>query len=274
MKNTTVLTKRLYTISSAFIVIFFWVSCKKEVFDLGLTKEFSIQSVANGANYNIKVGLPANYNSSTEKYATVYVLDGEENFDFVSKECKKISDKYNTKNVLVVSVGYGNDRSIDYTPTKVGSKTGGGEQFLNFIEAQLIPQIEQNFRADTTRDSRIILGHSYGGLFGGYAYCINNKLFGNYLLLSPSFWFDNLVSLQLEKDNRANNKNRKQLVFMGLGESENYGRMQAPFEAFYQSLIDNYTNIKLVKNRVKYLDHLGSKNPNIVMGLDYYFKNR
>ena len=47
----------------------------------------------NGATYKIKVGLPADYNSSTKKHAAIYVLDGEENFEFVSNKCKEISDK-------------------------------------------------------------------------------------------------------------------------------------------------------------------------------------
>lgn len=275
MNNKTVLIKRLLATSSAIMMMSLLSSCTKdEVFNVGETKEFTLQSTANGATYDIKVGLPANYNPSIEKYATIYVLDGKEIFGFVANKCKEISDQNALKNVLVVSIGYGKDRSIDYTPTKVSTVTGGAPQFLNFIETQLIPKMEQNYNADTTRASRVILGHSYGGLFGGFAYCVSNKVFGNYILLSPSFWFDNLVALQLEKDNRAVNKNRKQLVFMGIGEAENLGRMQAPFEAFYQALLNNYPNIKLGKNLEKNLDHLGSRNPNIIRGLNYYFQNR
>ena len=137
-----------------------------------------------------------------------------------------------------------------------------------------IPAIEEGFRVDTARNSRVILGHSYGGLFGAYAFSTHNKLFGNYLLLSPSLWFDDLISLQFEKDHRDENKNREQLVFMGIGEAENAGRMQAPFEAFYQTLRDNYAHLKLEKNMAENLDHLGSKNPNIVKGLHHYFQNR
>jgi uncharacterized protein len=274
MKKVTVLSKRVFTISGVLILLFFLASCKKEAFNSGFTKEFILQSSVGGASYNIKIGLPVNYNPSLETYASVYVLDGEENFAFVANKCKEISEKYNTKNVLVISIGYGRDRSIDYTPTKVSSVTGGSKEFLHFIETQLIPKIEQDYNADTTRDSRVILGHSYGGLFGAYAFSINNKLFGNYILLSPSLWFDNLISLQQEKDNRVNNTNRKQLVFMGIGEAENSGRMQAPFEAFYKTLYDNYADIKLTKNLEPNLDHMGSKNPNIVKGLNYYFQNR
>lgn len=274
MKNNAVRLKGMRLIISAMMLSILFSSCKKEVFDPALTHEFTIQSIADGAIYNIKVGLPTNYNPGVEKYASIYVLDGEENFDFVSNKCKEISDKLTVANVVVISIGYGKDRSIDYTPTKVSSVTGGGPQFLNFIETQLIPVIEENISVDTARSSRVILGHSYGGLFGAYAFSANNKLFGNYILLSPSLWFDNLISLQFEKDNRAENKNRTQLVFMGIGEAENLGRMQAPFEVFYQILRENYTHIKLEKNMEENLAHMGSKNPNIVKGLDYYFQNR
>ncbi len=274
MKNNAVMFQKIGTIASAIMLLFLFDSCQKEEFDPLLTKEFSIQSTANGATYTIKVGLPADYDPSVEKYATIYVLDGEENFDFVSNKCKEISSENGVSNVLVISIGYGKDRSIDYTPTKISSETGGAPQFLNFIETQLIPEMEQNYGADTARSSRVILGHSYGGLFGAYAFSTNNKLFGNYILLSPSLWFDNLISLQFEKDNRDDNRNSTQLVFMGIGEAENSGRMQAPFEAFYQALRHNYAHINLGKNLEENLDHMGSKNPNIIKGLNYYFKNR
>jgi uncharacterized protein len=274
MKKNQVRVKSLRTIATAVILVFFLGSCSKELYTSGLTKEFALQSADNGATYNIKVGLPVNYNSSGEKYATIYLLDGKDIFGFVANKCTEISDKYAAKNVIVVSIGYGRNRSIDYTPTKMSSVTGGGPQFLNFIETQLIPAIEENYNADTSRDSRVILGHSYGGLFGVYAFTVNNKVFGNYILLSPSLWFDNLVSLQLEKDNRGNNKERKQLVFMGIGESEEKDRMLAPFEAFYQTLHENYSAIKLEKNLEKNQNHMGSRNPNIVKGLNYYFQNR
>lgn len=274
MKNKNVKFNGKRTLTMILMLVFLFGSCKKEEFDLLLTHEFVIQSKANGASYNIKVGLPANYNPGVEKYASIYVLDGEENFDFVSNKCKEISDNLAVQNVVVISIGYGKDRSIDYTPTEVSTVTGGGPKFLNFIESELIPAIEGSVSVDTARSSRVILGHSYGGLFGAYAFTANNKLFGNYLLLSPSLWYDNLISLQYEKDKRNENKNRSQLIFMGIGKEENFGRMQAPFEAFCQILHDNYPQLKLEKNSEANLGHVGSKNPNIVKGLEYYFKNR
>ncbi|MBL7872565.1 MAG: alpha/beta hydrolase [Cyclobacteriaceae bacterium] len=273
MKKRNVLSLVLGIVVGA-VVLILLASCSEEEFNPELTRTFSIQAASNGATYTIQVALPEDYNSSVEKYSTLYVLDGEENFDFVANHCEEISDQFGVANVLVVSIGYGKDRSIDYTPTKAGSSTGGGAEFLDFIEGQLVPKIEQDFRVETTRGSRVILGHSYGGLFGACVLAVNNDLFGNYILLSPSIWFDNEVSLLLEKQNRDQNKDKYQLVFLGIGELENSGRMQAPFEAFYQTLRDNYSNIDLSKNREKYLDHMGSKNPNIIKGINYYFQNR
>ena len=275
MKNKIVSIKNQLTTSGAIIMLLLISSCTKdEAFKSGVTKEFNLQSTANGASYDIKVGLPANYNPSGEKYATIYVLDGKEIFGFVANRCQEISDQYALKNVLVVSIGYGKDRSIDYTPTKVSSVTGGAPQFLNFIETQLIPKMEQDYQADSGRNNRVILGHSYGGLFGGYAFSVNNKVFGNYIMLSPSFWFDNRVALQMENDNRDKNKSSRQLVFMGIGENEERDRMLAPFEIFHQTLRDNYSNIKLAKNIEKNTSHMDSRNPNIIRGLNYYFLNR
>lgn len=250
------------------------VSCQKEDFNTELTESFSIESISSGATYPIKVALPENYSPETQTYATIYVLDGEQDFGFVAENCKKISHDLSTSNVLVVSIGYGNDRAVDYTPSNANEGGGGAEKFMQFIENELIPRIESDYAADTRSSSRTILGHSFGGLFGAYAFTNHNSVFGNYLLLSPSIWYDNEIMLKLELENREINSASHQLVFLGLGQLENQGRMLAPFEAFYQQLRDNYSNLAIQRHLEPHLDHMGSKNPNILKGLNFYFQNR
>lgn len=274
MKTLKTMILERGTMAMTLLLAVLLASCNEEKFDPASTRTFTIESTSVGATYPIQVALPENYTTSGEKFSTIYVLDGDQDFDLVANTSKTLSDRYGVRNVIVVSIGYGRDRSIDYTPTETGSSTGGAPEFLEFIANELIPRIEQDFNANTARESRVILGHSYGGLFGAYAFAVNNKVFGNYILLSPSLWFDNEVSMSLEKQNRADNKDIRQLVFMGIGEAENSGRMQAPFEAFYQILRDNYSDISLSKNREDNLSHMGSKDPNISKGLDYYFQNR
>lgn len=253
-----------------------WVlaSCQEQVAEPDHVMQFSLASAATGARYEIKVALPEGYWSSNGSCGVIYVLDGDENFNLVASECEKLSARYSTENVLVVSIGYGRSRDLDYTPTKTSSSMGGAPQFLQFIREELVPRMQADFRADTSRSSRMILGHSFGGLFGAYAFATDNDLFGNYLLLSPSLWFDNEVTLRMEAARRNTLKDRDQLVFLGQGKMENMGKMQAPFEAFYQVLSNHYPNVRLAKNLEDDLGHMGSKNPNIRKGLEFYFQNR
>lgn len=256
------------------LVLVVIASCKKESFSSDLTREFTIHSVSSNADYHIKVAIPKQFDPSVQKLATLYVLDGEENFDFVANQCKDISTNLGTSNVLVVSIGYGNDRAVDYTPTKAEEGGGGAEKFMLFVQDELIPKIESDFGADTIRESRAILGHSFGGLLGAYAFTNHNKVFGNYILLSPSLWYDNEVTLRFEKQHRDTNKNNQQLVFLGLGEMENGGRMLAPFMAFCQLLKNHYPAMTFSSHLEPRLDHRGSENPNITKGLNFYFRNR
>lgn len=249
-------------------------SCQKKDFSAELTESFSIESTYSKAKYPIKVALPENYKPETQTYATIYVLDGEDNFDFVAENCKKISHDLSTANVLVVSIGYGNDRIVDYTPTKAKEGGGGAEMFMQFIELELIPKIESEYAVDTERSGRTIMGHSFGGLLGAYAFTNHNTVFGNYIMLSPSIWYDNEIMLKLEQENRLINSNNRQLVYLGLGQLENMGRMLAPFEAFYQRLQDNYSVIALQRHLEPHLNHMGSRNPNILKGLKFYFQYR
>jgi len=249
-------------------------SCQEDVADPNFVTQFSITSAVNGATYNIKVAQPSNDLSSGGHCAVIYVLDGEENFNLVADECEKLSARYGTENVLVVSIGYGRSRDLDYTPTKTSDSMGGAPEFLQFIKEELVPRMEVEFQADTARSSRVILGHSFGGLFGAYAFAADNGLFGNYLLLSPSLWFDDEVTLYMEVAARSALKDKQHLIFMGQGDKENMGKMQAPFEAFYRVIREHYPNARIAKNLEADLGHMGSRNPNIRKGLDFYFQNR
>ena len=57
---------------------------------------------------------------------------------------------------------------------------------MSFIEKELIPFVESNYRAN---DYRILEGHSLGGLFAASAFMDNPDLFDGYIVMSPSFWW-------------------------------------------------------------------------------------
>lgn len=255
------------------ILLLLALSCKKKIQAPDAVQQFTIQSTSNSGYYDIKVAIPESYNGN-KKYSALYILDGDDNFNFVADQCKKLSRKYAKDNVLVVSIGYGHNRTQDYTPTNAPEGQGGAPAFMDFIYKELIPKMESDFSVDTTRSGRIILGHSFGGLFAAYAFTNHNTVFGNYIMLSPSLWYDNEILLQYEQVNRTSINKENQLVFLGIGQLENSGRMQAPFKAFDLRLNNHYPGIKLLKNSVSQMDHVGSKNPNILKGLDFYFQNK
>lgn len=256
------------------LIVLIAISCEKKIKTPDLIEQFPIKSTSNSGCYAIKIALPDNYDPKNKKYATIFVLDCDDNFNFVAYHSKRLSNLYFVENALVVGIGYGHDRTVDYTPTKADHNGGGAPGFMEFIKNELIPKLQTDFGADSSRNSRVIIGHSFGGLFGAYAFTKHNEVFGNYLMLSPSLWYDNEVILRYEQENREVIKTKEQLVFLGIGEQENSGRMQVPFEAFYKRLKNNYPGTTLLKNSVPQLDHVGSRNPNLEKALNFYFSNK
>ena len=76
-----------------------------------------------------------------------------------------------------------NDKNRDL----VDEAKSGAADFSNFIEAGLIPYVENNYRAT---NYRTLIGHSYGGLFTIYTLLNHPYLFSNYLAIDPSLDWD------------------------------------------------------------------------------------
>jgi hypothetical protein len=79
--------------------------------------------------------------------------------------------------------------------------TGGGENFLAFIEKELMPHVEKHY---STAPYKVFVGHSFGGLTVLNALVNHTKLFNAYIAIDPSMWYDRLrflaaVTKQLEK---------------------------------------------------------------------------
>jgi predicted alpha/beta superfamily hydrolase len=94
-----------------------------------------------------------------------------------------------------IVVGIANvDRKRDFTfPTTIEADkkdfptTGGSAKFISFIETELQPFVEQQFRTD---GSKTLIGQSLGGLLATEILFKKPALFNNYLIISPSLWWD------------------------------------------------------------------------------------
>jgi tetratricopeptide (TPR) repeat protein len=94
--------------------------------------------------------------------------------------------------VIVVALP-NTDRTRDLTPRMSSDTTtafptaGGADAFLRFFREELIPHIDTAYR---TAPYRIIVGHSFGGLFAVYALLKQPDLFHAHIAISPSLWWD------------------------------------------------------------------------------------
>jgi predicted alpha/beta superfamily hydrolase len=94
-------------------------------------------------------------------------------------------------------------RQRDYTypaalPADSLPRSGGGRQFLAFLERELLPYLDRTYRTDTTQ--RTLMGHSLGGYFTLFALVeglkANRVRFTRYVAASPSLYYANQYLLR------------------------------------------------------------------------------
>lgn len=119
-------------------------------------------------------------------------------------------------------VGIANiDRRRDFTyPTtleedKKRYKTAGkSENFIAFLEKELQPYIESNYK---TSNSKTIIGQSLGGLLATEILLKKPTLFNKYIIISPSLWWDNLSLLKQSSLLLEESFKQKTDVYIGVG---------------------------------------------------------
>jgi uncharacterized protein len=183
-------------------------------------------------SFEIYVTLPPNYANNTGNYSAVYYLDA--NLKSGNSVRKILDEKQKTGdplNAVAIGIGHvGNYRVLrrrDFiTPfTKSGDSLisnqenfGQSAAFYQFLQEELIPSIENSYR--TSVSNKTLIGHSFGGLFACYALFKKERLFSNYVMLSPSLWvnYDNIY--EFEKQYRKNSDSLQARVYMRAGSRE------------------------------------------------------
>lgn len=137
------------------------------------------------------VSLPESYETGNTKYPVLIVLDGHAHFRSITGMVNYMSAGYNSNRripeMIVVAI-QNVSRTRDFTPDKIVTRRpnnfGGGDKFLSFLEAELIPKLDQDYR---TTPYRILYGHSLGGLLATHAYMKEKTLFKSFIAVDPSF---------------------------------------------------------------------------------------
>ncbi|MBR9920729.1 MAG: prolyl oligopeptidase family serine peptidase [Bacteroidetes bacterium] len=184
------------------------------------------------------IQFPVDYQENgNKKYPVTFVLDGEVFLPTVNNVQSFYSGGF-TPDMILVGISNANNRTKDLTTSKIkkqygmpfNEENGEAANFIQFIETELIPFIENKYPVTSFRT---IIGHSYGGLFTIYTLLNHPHLFSNYIAIDPSLDWDNQKLLTEAKGNLESNNYKGKYLFMSLSGQLH---MQNP-----QITIDNVT---------------------------------
>lgn len=177
---------------------------------IAIGEKHKIASKILNEDREVWIHLPKSYNDSAitpATYPVIYLLDAEINFEYVAPTVDYLSRSPFADMPECIVVGIKNtDRTRDFTPTRSSKKdpnnaaktlfsnSGGSAVFLRFINEELKPYINENYRA---AGYNILVGHSFGGLFAAYAFLQPEKSFDAYIANDPSLWWDNKTVVHL-----------------------------------------------------------------------------
>jgi predicted alpha/beta superfamily hydrolase len=194
----------------------------------------TIKSKVLGEERVALIRTPAGYDAkgNEHRYPVIYMTDGSAQLGHTASTIEFLARNGRMPEMIVVAV-MNTDRTRDLTPTALPKPegkpnpfptSGGADKFLAFIETELIPQVEKNYR---TQPYRIFAGHSFGGLLAMHAFTTKNELFNAYIAVSPSLQWDREFALGKLADFLKGREALNQTLFFSMGNEG--GSMQEAF---------------------------------------------
>lgn len=205
--------------------------------------KFVINSSILGEDRFCLIRLPDSYNDSSDvkkAYPIMILLDGYTHFKTASAIVHFMGSDRNRNHFIpeTIIIAIENiDRERDFTVTKIKTKRpntmGGGRKFLDFIEKELIPYVDKNYR---TEPHRILTGHSLGGLLTLNSYMDETSLFNAYISIDPSIWWDKqMMNDKVDSIKPLSLKKKLYIATANQGEA-NYQRNKKRHDTLYALL--------------------------------------
>ena len=173
-------------------------------------------------NREAYVWLPSGESVSAERYPVLIFPDAEEKGQFRAAlaNVQFLIDRQLIPPMMVVGVPYFANRRHELTPVATGATAqtypaaGGADDNLRFIGEELLPWIDARY---PTVQTRILVGHSLGGLFALYSMVAKPDLFRVVVALSPPLtWNDGSLSADVAS-RLATDKSRRRTLFLASG---------------------------------------------------------
>lgn len=248
-------------------------------FVLNNTEIIPIHSKNTGRDHELVVVYPSSYKTNPDKrYPVLYYLDaywdtpllvstyGNLQYDNVVPEFIMVGLSYPS------SADYGKERRLDYTFTAMDEQSGKAHLFLDFIQHEVAPLIETQFRGEKT--NRIIAGNSLGGLFTITAAYQAPDFFAGFIALSPAVEWDKQALVALDNSYAKKHKAMNGRMFISYGSTE-YPAFRDPVIQFQKQLAGRkYQGLELLNYAMEGLDHTGIKGDGYVRGLIWVWKTK
>lgn len=165
------------------------------------------------------VFLPKNYEKEDKSYPVVYFSG-----DLTTYSSLKEEEFLSELEYIIIGI-LSENRLDELTPwpspslhPKFPDFKGEGEEYLNFIETKLKPEVDTNYKTLGAPESTGLMGYSLGGLNSIYA-AYRMEGFGCFASISGSLWYPGLVSFT--ETNSPRNPSAK--IYMSSGDREGVG---------------------------------------------------
>lgn len=247
--------------------------------DIVIGKVDSIYSKILGESRELWIHIPESASDSSAyktKYPVLYLLDGPSNFNSVTGIVQHLSNNMIVPEMIIVGIANTN-RSLDMTPTKVDINvmsgdsiqypSGGGNKFLDFIEKELIPHVEEKYPAT---NYKTFVGHSFGGLSVVNALINRKELFNNYVAIDPSLWWDDRAFLNVADSILTKNKFDNKSLYVGIANTMEAGMNIDKVQN--ESIPDTYFTVH-IKSVLQFVNSLDTKKDNGLLFKWKYYEN-
>ncbi len=172
-----------------------FVQAQEEGDDIVIGKYRVLHSVIMDEDRLLFVHLPRHYDETQLSYPVLYLLyvDLYNYYLDAASITEKLGGTGEIPPVIIIGVANTN-RYRDLLPVKIRNRddSGGADNFLRFIEEELIPYVDKNYR---TKNFRILAGPQAAAVFSLYALITKPTLFNAILAENPFMNPDNAAYL-------------------------------------------------------------------------------
>jgi uncharacterized protein len=209
-----------------------------------IPQKLSLHSSILSEDRLIWIRTPPGYDQGKSPFPVLYLTDGPNHINEIGSTIDFLVENGRMPPLIVVGIG-NTDRTRDLTPTHWDQKnpdgtietnptSGGGDRFIDFIQKELMPEVEKEYR---TAPYRIFAGHSYGGLLAIHILITRPDMFNAYIAVSPSLQWDDLRTVRQAKDFFAAHTELDKTLFFSLAnEGDTPSSMGDGFQQFQKIL--------------------------------------